>query len=268
MTQIAGLTVGAVIGAVSYALVTSTPFPPDAPPEPDVEAILQDFADDFASDPEAAQSLLFGIRVRDAEVPDWQVEVRGGEDPDVFLFEGFPTEPSAYFETDRATLEKLYSGKIAALTAMGKAFETDFAPLDLHFMDGYAPGEKIQGHLVRLSFHFWTRGFPEIVEFGALDATRELHGGSGILFYYQPGFRSGWFHLSKGQHVNADPVMQTNPFPSMLILTEGVSEARIGGKECTLRKGQMLYVGPGVTHELWVEDGFAEGILLMFGEGA
>jgi hypothetical protein len=124
-------------------------------------------------------------------------------------------------------------------------------------------------HIKRLSFHFWTRGFPEVVKFGQGSQTRVLHGGNAVLFYYQEGFRSGWFQIVEGQHVNEDDSDQTNPFPSMLIITKGNLQSRIGGEERVLRAGETVFIGPGITHEFWNdEEEAAEGVLVMFGEGA
>jgi len=141
--------------------------------------------------------------------------------------------------------------------------------MDLEVMEGYVPSEDFVARVVPLTFHFWTRGTPEIVPFGRKALTRTVHGGNALVFYYQPGFRSAWFQIEKGQHVNADPEDQTNPFPSMFVMTRGRTEARIGGRPVTLAAQQMLFVPAGVTHEFWnVLDEPAEGILLMFGDGA
>ena len=60
----------------------------------------------------------------------------------------------------------------------------------------------------------------EIIPFGA-ETTRVVHGaGMGVL-YYQRGLRSAFFHIKPGQHINADPKDQTNPFPSLFIVTGG-----------------------------------------------
>jgi mannose-6-phosphate isomerase-like protein (cupin superfamily) len=136
-------------------------------------------------------------------------------------------------------------------------------------MEGFQPDPEFCDFVPRLSFHFWTRGFPEIVRFGDKRHTREIHGGNAVLFYYQTGFRSGWFLIEPGQHVNKDESMQTNPFPSMFVVTRGTMMGRIGGKEIELHEGETIYVGPEVSHEFWNEGSqSAEGIILMFGEGA
>jgi len=239
-----------------------------------VEDMLHDFVADFRSDPFADNPITFGIRVKDAERPDWHVFVGGREDGDaeaiVELAEGLPPDPAPYYVTDLATLTAIHAGDLASLTAMGKAFSTDFAPLDIELMDGFMSTQEIGNQLTRLNFHFWTRGLPELIRFGEGATTRELHGGNAILLYYQSGFRSSWFKIEAGQHVNEPEAMQTNPFPSMIIGTKGGIHCRIGGKEMELTENVAIWIGPGVSHEFWVEEGEepGEGILLMFGEGA
>lgn len=253
------------------ALVSATPTLADAD-RPGVESMLNDFVVDYRSDA-MAKPLVFGIEVRDAKRPRWHVviEESGGEGMSVTLHDGFPETPSAFFTTDLETLERIHSGELASLTAMGKAFSSDFAPLDLETMEGFTPGETTFPDLIAAAFHFWTRGFPERVRFGDLAMTRRIHGGNATLFYYQPGFRSGFFQILPGDHVNEDDNSKTNPFPSLFVMTKGRATARIGGVECELRAGETIFVGPGVSHELWIEEGadhVAEGVILMFGEGA
>ncbi|MHC4993000.1 MAG: cupin domain-containing protein [Planctomycetota bacterium] len=242
------------------------------PAGPDVRAMLDDFVADYRDDA-MARPLTFGVDVRDAPQPRWHVivEDEGDKGNSVTLHEGFPDTPIAYFETDVETLRRIHAGELASLTAMGKAFSTDFAPLDLETMEGFVPGPTTFPDLVAAAFHFWTRGFPERVKFGDLARTRRLHGGNGVLFYYQPGFRSGYFNIQPGDHVNADEASKTNPFPTLLIVTAGRTKARIGDVECELKAGETIFIGPGVVHEFWIDedaDHHAEGVLVMFGEGA
>lgn len=51
-----------------------------------VEEMLQSFVADFRSDPFASRPITFGIRVQDAERPDWHVFVGGREAGEGFLF--------------------------------------------------------------------------------------------------------------------------------------------------------------------------------------
>jgi mannose-6-phosphate isomerase-like protein (cupin superfamily) len=232
--------------------------------------MLRAFVEDFRRDPLAARPVTFGIRVDEDE---WQVEVGGwppeAEEAEVILSRGFPDEPTFFFFTDAETLGRIYRGELAALTAMGKASSRDASPLDVDGMEGAEPTPELVEHMMSLCFHFWTRGVPEIVRFGDKSYTRELHGANTVLFYYRQGFRSAWFQIEPGQHVNEDPKGQANPFPSMLIITKGAVDSRIGGAERQLVEGEMVLIGAGVTHEFWNSGTRpSEGILLMFGEGA
>jgi mannose-6-phosphate isomerase-like protein (cupin superfamily) len=237
-----------------------------------VETMLQEFVEDFKRDPFAEKPITFGIRIKDAEPADWHVVVgrsAEGEDAEVRLARGFPEEPILFFIMDRGTLAGIHAGELASLTAMGKAKSADFAPLDIDGVPGLEVTPELVDHVKRLSFHFWTRGFPEVVRFGDMARTRVLHGANAVLFYYQEGFRSGWFEIEKGQHVNQEESEQTNPFPSMIIVTKGTMMSRLGGEEHVLKAGETIYIGAGVSHEFWNDqDEPAEGVLVMFGEGA
>jgi mannose-6-phosphate isomerase-like protein (cupin superfamily) len=238
-----------------------------------VDEMLEDFVADYRRDAMAQGPITFGILVKDAEDPEWHVVIAERTDDaasaDVRLEIGFPDEPLPYFVTDVETLTKIHSGALASLTAMAKAFSTDFAPLDMDFMPDFVPGAQTEARMMVLSFHFWTRGFPEIVRFGDKALTRETHGGNGVLFYYQPGFRSGWFLISPGQHINENVDSRTNPFPTLIVCTKGRMRSKIGGVERELGAGEAVYIGPDISHEFWgIDNETAEGVLLMFGDGA
>jgi hypothetical protein len=271
------LVAGALLAALPARIVPAlgAPGEPHARTEPaSVEALLRAFVDDFRADPFADREVTFGIRVKDAEPSDWHVYVAGrvGDDEEatVELAQGLPLDPAPFYVTDVATLTAIHAGELASLTAMGKAFSTDFAPLDIERMPGYASTPEMGETMTGLNFHFWTRGTPELIRLGAGATTRVLHGGSAILLYYHPGFRSGFFRIEPGQHVNEDPLMQVNTFPSMLVATKGALHCRIGGRELVLEEQVAVLIPAGVSHEFWVEEGEepGEGILLMFGAGA
>jgi mannose-6-phosphate isomerase-like protein (cupin superfamily) len=236
-----------------------------------MESILRTYVEDFRSDPAADFALTFGIRIQGKG--EWHVIVTPAESPGagagVELHPGPPTEPSMVFVTDADTLERIHQGKLNALTAMGKARSSDFAPMDIEIMEGFSPDGAFIGRLLPFTFHFWTRGQPEIIPFGDKSLTRQVHGGNALIFFYQPGFRSAWFQVEEGQHVNAEQRDQVNPFPSLLIVTSGKMMSRIDGRELAMEEGQALFIPAGVAHEFWQTDPEpGEGILLMFGEGA
>lgn len=234
--------------------------------------ILRSYIEDFRSDPAAAEPLTFGIKVSGEGGGEWQVVVGGAKDGTggyrVDLRTGLPASPAAVYTVDLATLGKIDSGEINALTAMGRAHASDPAPMDIEFTPGFQPDAAFIARILPLTFHFWTRGTPETVSFDK-QRSREVHGANMVVFYYQEGLRSAWAQIEKGQHVNRDPSDQKNPFPTMLIGIRGRAAAKVGGREMTLQAGQMVFVPAGVSHEAWNPyDEPAEVILLMFGEGA
>lgn len=236
------------------------------------EAILRSFVEDFQNDPAAAEPMTFGVRIKGKGGGDWQVAVAGKKAEDgryrVEMRPGVPQEPSVLYALDLPTLRKIDGGEVNALTAMGKARASDKTPMDIEFMDGFQPDGSFFARFIPFTFHFWTRGLPETVAFGK-EHSREVHGASMVVFYYQKGLRSAWGQIDKGQHVNKDPKDQSNPFPTMIIGIRGRAVAKIGGEEITLTAGRMIFIPPGVSHEAWNPyDEPAEFILLMFGEGA
>lgn len=234
------------------------------------EDILHSYVEDFRSDPAAAEPITFGIRVRDEG--EWHVAVLGKKEEagssQVELNKGLPSNPSVIYTLDLTTLRKIDSSEINALTAMGKARASDPSPMDIEFMAGFQPDASFFARFIPFTFHFWTRGFPETVNFGK-EHSREVHGANMVIFYYQKGLRSAWGHIENGQHVNKDPRDQSNPFPTMIIVIKGKAVGKIGGKEVILQAGQMAFIPAGVNHEAWNPyNEPAEIILLMFGEGA
>jgi len=226
-------------------------------------AILERYAADYTEDPNA-EDMVFGVRVDDAW---YTVDARGDA---VHARAGRPGEPTFYFETDADTLGRLDAGELNALTAAGKARASDFAPLDFGVMDGFEPAPGLGRRLRRLVFHFWTRGQPEVIPFGPAH-TRTIHGGDGSVLFYQDGFRSAYFHIRPGQHVNEDAGEQSNPFPSLLVVIDGRVNGRINGVELELTSGNAYFIPAGHAHEFWLPPGApapAEALLLMFGEGA
>lgn len=232
------------------------------------EQMLKTFTEDYEKDGTLTEDISFGIKVGD---DFWHVIAKAKtetNDAKVELFEGAPAEPAFYFKTDFETLTKIYNGELNALTGSAKAFETDFAPFDADVMEGFQPDETFVPKLLSTLFHFWTRGTPEIIPYG-IDYTRMTHGAQASIFYYQPGFRSAYVALKKGQHANKEEKSKTNPFPTLLIAIKGESEMIIDGKKSLLKGGNAVFIPANVSHEFMNQhDELFEGILLMFGDGA
>ncbi len=236
------------------------------------EEILRSYVEDFRDDQAAAEPMTFGIRISGEGGGEWYVMITGKKEGQesylVELHNGLPPSPSALYTLDLATLRKIDRGEINVLTAMGRARASDPAPMDIELMNGFQPDPQFFGRFIPFTFHFWTRGFPEVVNYGK-QYSREVHGGNMVVFFYQEGLRSAWAQIEKGQHVNADPKDQTNPFPTIIIGIRGRAVAKVGGKESIMQAGQMAFIPAGVSHEAWNPyEEPAEIILLMFGEGA
>ena len=237
------------------------------------EEILQRYVEDFRQDPAAAEAITFGIRITGEDGGDWHVTVagkeQGAEEAKVVLRSGFPTNPAPYFKLDLSTLRRIDRGELNAYTAIGASVHgSDAKPMEIGATPGFEFDAAFLNRFRPFLFHFWTRGFPERVPFRT-ELSGSAHGANVVLFYYQEGFRSGWFQMAKGQHINKDPKDQTNPFPSMFIMIRGKARAKIGGEEVTFPANETILVPAGVTHEFWNPyEEPAEMILLMFGEGA
>lgn len=227
-------------------------------------SILNGYAADYAVDPTLAAPVQFGVKVgEDFYTVDVVPHGKAG------ARKGAPKTPTFYFTVESVDyLKKLERGEFAALTLMGKAFESDVTPMDFAMMDGFEPPEDFGETLLPLIFHFWTKGKPEIVK-TTPEATRFVHGTNLGVLYYQPGFRSAWFNIRPGDHVNENPDSRTNPFPTLVIMARGAATARIDGVDTPFREGEAMLIPAGVSHE-FLNDGDAPafGYIIMFGEGA
>ncbi|MGB3464546.1 MAG: cupin domain-containing protein [Cyclobacteriaceae bacterium] len=237
--------------------------------EVETEAIIKSYIEDFRRDAFASNPMHFGIKVK--ERGTWNVTITGekhGEDWEVILKTGKPANPAFIYDIEYETLLGIYEGKLNAITAQGKAFSSDYSPMDITYMEGYEPSQEEIDNINPFSFHFWTKGFPETIPFGS-GLTREAHGADVVFFYYQKGFRSGWLRIQPKAKVRHDPREQAMPFPMMVIAIKGSTEGEMNGKSVSLSEGNALFIPAGTTHKWWNEtDEASEAILVMFGEGA
>lgn len=251
-----------LINLTVYIMGTSA----SAQTDEETKIILERFVQDYQNDPSRTEQ-TFGVEV-DKQM--WQVFTYGKEDPgkEPEIEKGSPKAPTFYYVTSLETLRLMDEGKLNAMTAGVKAFSTDYAPLDIEVMDGFQPGQEFVPEVLAFTFHFWTRGIPEIIPFGP-HYTRTTHGAQAAIFYYDKGLRTGYGYIYPGQHANENPKSKTNPFPSMMIVTKGKIVARLDGLDHEIEHGNAFFIPAGMSHEvLNPYDEPGEFILLMFGEGA
>ncbi|HSM18563.1 MAG TPA: cupin domain-containing protein [Gemmatimonadales bacterium] len=235
----------------------------------EVGAILKRFAEDYRVDPTLTEPVVFGVRV---DGRWWTVRARpvsAGSPVAVTVSDGKPSERTFFFFLDGETLRKLDAGELNPRTALGKTRHSDPAPMDI---DPTHPDvvwdDAFNRRVNAVANHFWIRGTPEFLAFNP-GASRVLHGANAVLLHYAQGFRSVWYQIEPGQHINADPGDQVNPFPSLFIFVNGKAKARIGGVETDVERGTATLIPAGVSHEFWnPSEAPFEFILIMFGEGA
>lgn len=228
----------------------------------ETESILQRLVDDYASDAQR-EAAIFAVTVGEDV---WTIEATSAG---ATLSRGAPRIPTFSYKTDVKTLSAIAGGRMNGLTAMGQARSSDATPLTLEMLAGFRPGPEFRSIFLSTTSHFWSMGQPEVTRFG-FDHARTIHGGEAVATYYEPGFRSAWYGILPGQHINADKRDQSNDFGSLFVIVKaGTARARIGGKEMELTDSTSIFVPAGMTHEFWNPGGKpAEMIMLAFGAGA
>jgi len=181
----------------------------------DVVEIINAYCDDYRKDRFADEATYFGIEI--PELGTWTVDVTGNkneEEWEVLLSDGAPKKPTFIYSIETGTLKAIHNGEINALTAQGKAFAGDYTPMSVKMMEGFEPTSEEYAKINPFSFHFWTRGFPEIIPFGE-GMTRRAHGSNFVVFYYETGLRTAWYRILPGERVRDDAREQAAPFPMM-----------------------------------------------------
>jgi mannose-6-phosphate isomerase-like protein (cupin superfamily) len=259
---IAIITMGSMLGT-DAAIASETESPRNA------AQIIESYVQDFRSDRFAAEPMLFAIAVPGQG--EWHVRVTGEQSDagwKVKLGDGPPPMPTFINQIDAETLGAIDRGEINALTAQGKAFIGDYTPMSIEMMDGFDPSAEQYDAINPFSFHFWTRGFPEIIPFGEA-MTRRAHGGNFVIFYYEKGLRTAWYRINPEDRVREDAREQAMPFPIMVVGIKGTAEGEVDGQRVSLPAGNTVFIPPNVTHRWWNEtDEPADAILIMFGDGA
>lgn len=237
----------------------------------EVENIINSYVKDYQSDRHAREQRIIGINVPEVD-GKWTIEVTGKEIGaklwEVNLKEGLPTIPTYIYRAEVKVLKAIYNGELNALTAQAKAFSSDYAPLEVKEINNYQPTEEEDGKLNSFSFHFWTKGFPEVIPFRP-SATRKAHGAGATIFYYEKGLRTGWLTMMPGDRVREDAREQAMPFPMMGVLIKGTAKGIVDGEPITVSEGNTVFIPANVHHKWWNEtDEPVELILIMFGKGA
>lgn len=237
----------------------------------EVKKIIMSYVEDYKTDRHATEKRIIGIKVPEVN-GEWTISITGKEIEDkkweVKLNEGLPDIPTYMYRAEVNALKAIYNGDMNALTAQAKAFSTDYAPLDVLEINGYKPTEEEDGALNAFSFHFWTKGFPEVIPFRP-DATRRAHGAGVTIFYYEKGLRTGWYNILPGERVREDAREQAMPFPMMGVLIKGTAKGIVDEEPITVSEGNTVFIPANVHHKWWNEsDEPVELILIMFGKGA
>ena len=230
-----------------------------------IEPVLERFVEDYAHDPQA-QDITFGIEVDGLR---WTVTSNKTETGrDVRIARGFGDQAMIYFKTDRETLNLLDQGVWNGLTAMGAASSADKTPLDILVTDGFEKGSDYDATIRPLIFHFWTRGTPEIVRFGAAHS-RVVHGAPASALYYDEDFRSAVYRVPAGLGREQAPTISV-PFKRMVLVIGGSGEGVIGDRPFTMRAGDMVLSPPNIPVTFWnaSDEEPLEFVWLMWGEGA
>lgn len=257
-----------IVAIAVGSVISFTATPGDEPPRT-ADQIIGSYVQDFRSDRFAAKPMLFGIKVPGEG--EWHVRVTGEKADDgwgVELGHGPAPTPTFVYKIEPDTLIAIDRGELNPLTAQGKAFSGDYTPMSIVQMQGYEPSAEQYAAVNPFSFHFWTRGFPEVIPFGE-GLTREAHGSSFVAFYYEMGLRTAWSRVDPGGRVRDDPREMAMPFPMLIIGVRGTAEGEVDGHRVSLPAGNAVFVPPNVNHLWWNDtDEAAEAILVMFGDGA
>ncbi|TFF85083.1 cupin domain-containing protein [Candidatus Heimdallarchaeota archaeon] len=222
--------------------------------------ILSEMADNFSNKIDNDFQLLVQFHIRDSgenlslSIKDGKISLKNKEKAGV----------DAEFFTTTQTLEDIYTGKMTAFTAAGKAHISDNAPLDVKFASDFTPDNLKNAYYFLM--HFFNRHEPEKILLGKKHS-RIVHGAHAIPLYYHPGFRSAWYQINKGQKMNEPD--DTNPFSQAVIVVDGKGKAKIGDEIIMVKANESYYIPPNSDHVFWTENEQPLVLIwLAWGEGA
>jgi mannose-6-phosphate isomerase-like protein (cupin superfamily) len=229
---------------------------------PNSHEMLTDFSIQFQT--KVPEDMGLAVQIEIQPLPEiWSLMVSPGGN--VSLAQG-PVEKAAFVVlTDQDTLTCLYEGRIAPLTAAGRASLADPAPLDFRPGPKVAFSYELYKQIIWFCQRFFNRFDPEKIVLGA-EHSRVVHGGNVVSLFYDSGFRSAWYSLNKAQQLNE--AGDTNPFPQAFIIISGEGQATIGSQDLLVQEKEAYYIPPGSVHTLRNEkEDPIELIWLAWGQG-
>jgi mannose-6-phosphate isomerase-like protein (cupin superfamily) len=230
--------------------------------EVDIEAMLEAFAEDYRDT--RADSVALIVQLEFSPDESWYVISAPGETAE--LHRGSHPDAAVTLRMSSGTLQEIYRGHITAFTAGAKGTGSDTAPLE---MDINQPAEHLlnaKGTILEFLQHFFMLGSPERTTLRE-ESSRIVHGAHVIPLYYAEGFRSAWYKVKPGQHLNEPG--DTNPYPQAFIIISGRGHAKIGDSEVEVQAGESYYIPPHSDHVLWPQDDQELVIIwLAWGQGA
>ena len=226
-----------------------------------VSNMINDFAQSYIDKTEHISDLEFGFLIDD----QWY-SILLWKDHTFQVTDSKPALATFYIEGSLDIFEKIYHGKMAVMTAGGKAHIKDSAPIELRFMDGVKLPDGFD--LMDFIFHFFILGEPEKLLFGKAYA-RIVHGGYAIPFIYNNGLRTAWYRIDKGMIINEKEADQSNPFDTLVIGIKGTGIVSLNGVDHPFGEGITYLIRKGMTHRFHTDDtNGLEFIIIMYGEGA
>ena len=194
----------------------------------------------------------------------WHVTVRpGGE---VSLEKGLNRNAEIVLSVSEPVLQKIYEGKMTALTAGSKGMADEGPPLDFRLGEMIEFTTNLKERLFYFLQHFFNRTEPEKIVLDEAHA-RRVHGGMAIPLYYYPGLRTAWYMVKKGEKINEDD--DTNPYHQSFTIISGEGFASIGEYNVPVKAGESYYIPPDQRHTIWTESDEPLVMIWMgWGEGA
>lgn len=231
--------------------------------ESNVASMLGDFVSSYA--PAHAETIDVCVELSIAPPGEtWYVVLPA--DGDVKLLGEAAIAPVFTIKLSWEALSRIHAGDLTAFTAAAKASGEDTAPLEFESHQGAATLRDPKGTILGFLQHFFALGRPERILLGE-EHSRVIHGAHAIPLYYASGFRSAWYRINDGEHLNEPG--DTNPFPQAFIIISGRGTAKIGESEVEVKAGESYYIPPGADHVLTPAEGeWLELIWLAWGEGA